>query len=422
MGTTQFLRFLTPGTDFNGNDGLDGDDAILYSIPPGPGVSIDFFNYQYVLKTGMKFHDLDADGIKDDNEGGLGGWTIEALQGGVVVDSTTTADDGTYSFSLKPGTYTFQEVLKDDWYQSYPADSTYTETLVSGIPSPDNDFGNYVNGSIHGFKFDDTNGDGVFNGSDIPQVGVVFTLSGNGITPITDSTDASGSFDFTNLKPGTYTVTETPPGALPPYQSEVVVGNQLTFGNFEQKVCALTPGFWSQHLWAWDGNPNTDGPVDKQGRTLASKLVAAGTLTDEDMLEDNATGLYLDDRLFFSLKDAQDIINAGSKIINDDQRAKLARHAIATQLNDFNGAPNPNNILKNATDWLTGIPPYKGYTDGSTGNVDIFVNGKRDGIADFNNTEETGADGFLGTKLAAKKQAWQGDPAGTNAGSEIFNA
>ena len=228
-------------------------------------------------------------------------------------------------------------------------------------------------------------------------MGVVFTLSGNGITPITDSTDASGSFDFTNLKPGTYTVTETPPsadtvatidhnsdgkgdfitivtiasgqekvaqqgqaGALPPYQSEVVVGNQLTFGNFEQKVCALTPGFWSQHLWAWDGNPNTDGPVDKQGRTLASKLVAAGTLTDEDMLEDNATGLYLDDRLFFSLKDAQDIINAGSKIINDDQRAKLARHAIATQLNDFNGAPNPNNILKNATDWLTGIPPYKG--------------------------------------------------------------
>jgi hypothetical protein len=71
---------------------------------------------------------------------------------------------------------------------------------------------------------------------------------------------------------------------------------------------------------------------------------------------------------------------------------------------------------------LTGSLPYKGFTDGSTGNVDIFVNGKQDGIADFNNTEETGADGFLGTKLAAKKQAWQGDPAGTNAGSEIFNA
>jgi hypothetical protein len=207
-------------------------------------------------------------------------------------------------------------------------------------------------------------------------------------------------------------------GTLPDYQTEVNVGKELTFGNFEEKVCALTPGFWSQHLWAWDGDPNTDGPVDAQGRTLASKLVEAGTLTKEDMLTDGATGLSLDSRLFFSLKDAQDIINASNQLINGDQRVKLARHAIATQLNDFNGAPNPNNILKDATDWLTGKSPYAGYLDGSSGDVDT----NNDWIADFNNTSESGADGFAGTKLAANKQAWQGYPAGTNAGSEIFDA
>ena len=36
----------------------------------------DFGNYQNATKSGMKFHDLNADGVKDAGEPGLAGWTI----------------------------------------------------------------------------------------------------------------------------------------------------------------------------------------------------------------------------------------------------------------------------------------------------------------------------------------------------------
>ena len=101
-------------------------------------------------KAGYKFHDLNYNGIWDDGEPGLKGWTIN-LKGtdgmGSDVDlSTTTDDGGYYEFAnLKPGTYTVSEVLKDEtWFQSYPADpGTYEVTLKSGDDDKGNNFGNY---------------------------------------------------------------------------------------------------------------------------------------------------------------------------------------------------------------------------------------------------------------------------------------
>src|SRR5262249_57207589 len=66
------------------------------------------------VQTGMlrivKFNDHNGNGLRDAGDEGLSGWTIQLVQGGVVVDTRTTGADGSYSFAnLGPGTYTIQE-------------------------------------------------------------------------------------------------------------------------------------------------------------------------------------------------------------------------------------------------------------------------------------------------------------------------
>ncbi|MCL4201930.1 MAG: hypothetical protein KJ000_05505, partial [Pirellulaceae bacterium] len=149
---TLFSRF---GDNASANDGfeqwgiLQSDDAIF---------------------SGYKWHDSNADGVWDEGEPGLNGWTIEVYDAqGDLVTSTQTNDDGLgepgyYEFSLPPGEYTFQEVLLQDWYQSFPADpGTYTETLVSGEAYENNNFGNYQYATKSGYKWHDLNADGVWD-------------------------------------------------------------------------------------------------------------------------------------------------------------------------------------------------------------------------------------------------------------------
>ena len=67
-------------------------------------------------------------------------------------------------------------------------------------------FGNTAYGSLHGFKFDDTNGDGVRDAGELPTPGVSFNLSGTdsqgNLVDRTEVTDINGEFWFTELLPG----------------------------------------------------------------------------------------------------------------------------------------------------------------------------------------------------------------------------
>ena len=66
--------------------------------------------------------------------------------------------------------------------------------------------------SISGTVCEDTDGDQAFSTGDTPLTGVRIDLS-DGQSTITDTTDANGFYQFTNLMPGSYTVTENdPPG------------------------------------------------------------------------------------------------------------------------------------------------------------------------------------------------------------------
>jgi hypothetical protein len=65
-------------------------------------------------------------------------------------------------------------------------------------------------GNLSGFVYLDNNQNGVRDGSDSPIPGVTITLQGNGVNQSVQ-TDSTGAYAFTNLAPGTYTITKTPP-------------------------------------------------------------------------------------------------------------------------------------------------------------------------------------------------------------------
>ncbi|NQU21666.1 MAG: Ig-like domain-containing protein [Candidatus Nealsonbacteria bacterium] len=79
---------------------------------------------------GLKWLDLDVDGMRDSDEPGIPEWTIhlQGIRGGVedgVADGglwvTKTDKDGRYSFgNLPDGTYTVSEAMPDGWTQTFP--------------------------------------------------------------------------------------------------------------------------------------------------------------------------------------------------------------------------------------------------------------------------------------------------------------
>ena len=93
--------------------------------------------------SGMKFNDLNSNVVKDVGESGVPDWTIELLQDGNIIETTTTEADGSYSFDyLGAGTYTVSEVPQAGWTQTYPTGNVHTVSL-SDKSSTGNDFGNH---------------------------------------------------------------------------------------------------------------------------------------------------------------------------------------------------------------------------------------------------------------------------------------
>jgi uncharacterized repeat protein (TIGR01451 family) len=127
----------------------------------------DFGNWAAATKSGTKFGDLDADGVRDAGEPGLSGWTFFVdYNGNSALDagepSTISGADGSYLLAgIKPGTWSVREVPQAGWTCSFPAPCAYEETFTSRTVLSGNDFGNYRDGSVGGVKFEDVDGDGV---------------------------------------------------------------------------------------------------------------------------------------------------------------------------------------------------------------------------------------------------------------------
>jgi protocatechuate 3,4-dioxygenase beta subunit len=224
--------------------------------------------------SGVKFHDLDADGVKDASEPGLGGWTIyiDANNNGVKDAgevATVTGPDGSYKFNNLPaGTYRLREVMQPGWYQSKAPAAI---TLAGGQSVTDALFGNFKKGSLSGYKFYDKNADGVWDkngldncsGNSDDEVGlanwkIFLDLDGDGVLDGNEPytvTDCNGYYSFSNLTPGTYQVREVmQPGWIRTTDNPTVAltsGQNVTnvlIGNFKGGLVVggdtATIGFW----------------------------------------------------------------------------------------------------------------------------------------------------------------------------------
>jgi hypothetical protein len=111
--------------------------------------------------SGQVFHDLNADGVKEDGEPGQSGWTvsIDANSNGMGQESTVTDAQGNFTLAgLMPGTYTVRETLQPNYHQSVPASGVFTITVSAGQNVTGVSFGNYQGVAISGHLIDDASG------------------------------------------------------------------------------------------------------------------------------------------------------------------------------------------------------------------------------------------------------------------------
>ncbi|HRW82399.1 MAG TPA: SdrD B-like domain-containing protein [Methanothrix sp.] len=166
--------------------------------------------------SGVKFNDLNGNGIQDDDEPGLPGWTITLVAPDGTETSTTTADDGSYRFEgLAAGSYTVSEVSQDGWTPTAPDTGSQTVDLAE-VNATDVSFGNVEEArppeaptrNITGFKFNDLNGNGVRDADEPGLAGWTINLVAPDGTETSTTTAEDGSYMFEGLAAGSYTISE----------------------------------------------------------------------------------------------------------------------------------------------------------------------------------------------------------------------
>ncbi len=174
--------------------------------------------------SGMKFNDLNGNGLKDTGEPALSGWTIQLCADSActtILQTATTDANGVYSFSVTPDAvksdpdndpYYVREVNQNGWTQTAPGSLFFGPLTVSSLTPQylNQNFGNFLNISLSGYKWNDVDGDSVWDAGETGLQNWTIQLDRNNDSTIdaTATTDATGKYTFTNLGPGTYKVTE----------------------------------------------------------------------------------------------------------------------------------------------------------------------------------------------------------------------
>ncbi len=170
---------------------------------------------------GIKFNDLNGDGIRQANEPGLANIPIllesaastnGVFNAGTGEVLTTTDANGAFSFiNLVPGNYVLTETTVPAGFRTTTPNPL---AVTVGTKNVNVFFGNTtVTGSrIVGCKYLDINGDGLRDGNEpgIKNVKIYLDLNGNGQLDAgepTTLTDKNGGWAF-NVAPGTYKVRE----------------------------------------------------------------------------------------------------------------------------------------------------------------------------------------------------------------------
>ena len=241
--------------DTNGNGLFDDDenqtaiDAVALKTEINVGDQLEYGNnFISGAVAGFKFEDLDGDGVYlPPDASGFGG---EPALPGVVFQAlnpdgspaigvnglevfTASGPDGSFTLmGLVPGDYRLVERLdltdtnndgiSDDLQGMLPSTGLIDVTVTAAGLTDGVLVGNFVTGSIHGYKFLDLDADGVQDPGEGAFDFAAFEITDADGNPVTEDatgtpigagdgivfTGSDGEFDFENLAPGTYTVTE----------------------------------------------------------------------------------------------------------------------------------------------------------------------------------------------------------------------
>ncbi len=221
-----------PGAYLDGLDnagdlgGIIGNDTISVIVVAGGEVAggYTFGELEAASISGVAVIDANNNGVADAGEAALAGVQI-TLTGtddiGAVSQLITTDANGAFDFTgLRPGTYSVAETQPAGLFDGIDSSTVgaVSNDLVSNITLSSGDavsgitFGELEAASLSGVVFMDADDDGVLDTSEAGIAGVTVNLTGtdyaNLAVNLTTITDANGAYDFADLAPGTYAVTE----------------------------------------------------------------------------------------------------------------------------------------------------------------------------------------------------------------------
>ncbi|HET6523571.1 SdrD B-like domain-containing protein [Sphingopyxis sp.] len=183
--------------------GIDASDYVFGEVGQGQG--------------GTVYVDTNRNGVQDPGEPGIPGVTVELQRpDGSVVQTVTTGPDGRYDFAdIEAGDYVIVET-QPAGYGDAAENPANRVPLTVGVGSPVTpiNFGERV-GSIAGLVYNDSNGNGQRDPNEPAIPGVTLTLNGSDArgNPVTRTavSGPDGSYLFTGLPGGGYTIVETQP-------------------------------------------------------------------------------------------------------------------------------------------------------------------------------------------------------------------
>jgi len=200
------------------------------------GTNYNFAEIQFGL-SGTVYEDKNNDGIQGPDEPGIAGVVITVTgadaQGNPVNLTATTDAQGRYSFPNVPPSgpagYTITEMQPAAYLEgratpgntggsANPNGNVITGVILGGggpTTGSNYNFGELKPASLAGSVYEDSNNNGSRDTAEPAIAGTTVRLTGIDDRAIavnlTATTDASGNYTFPNLRPGTYTITETQP-------------------------------------------------------------------------------------------------------------------------------------------------------------------------------------------------------------------
>ena len=291
--------------------------------------------------SGTIWEDSDANGSLNESGMGIAGVTVDLYKDGQLVGTTSTDNNGGYSFGgLPEGDYVVDvtdtaNLLDGYWHSEGPSPgndgNSQTDTysinkLTGGTTNSTADFGYYVKGAALGdFVWEDVNSDGEQNESGTGIANAVVTLritypNGTAITLVTE-TDGSGNYSFGNLlfdedyRTATagdnadpkYTITFNTPSGLTPTHPGAGTAETDSNGTTDSSITleqgetddTIDSGFAAPGSLAYIGDlvsndANADGIKDGAESGLVGVTVNLyddnGTLVDTDITD--SSGAY----------------------------------------------------------------------------------------------------------------------------------